>query len=368
MNAILCLMNKRVGDSVCMLPALRELARRNDACMDIVTRHDYCRDLYRGVDFIRHVYNVRHWTMPLWLSFSRLNLAWKARKSRYRLACIFSRPGQRRAAAYRQWLTAAGVTEDRIVFMNIKAELFFDPEERSGLGLEHYLPPALSTTEAEKQAVREKLRAFCGWTGEQLVFVHPGSNVSSGDKWWPTERWGKVISGIRDRFPECMIVVTGSKGEQEIADAIIAATPGGQSGLANLAGLLSIREMLPLQMLAHSGISNDTGMAHTALAVGCPTVVVYDRYDPRWMWSSSPKGWGPAATVRGFADLPSLVPANDKGGMQRISAETVLEAWSQLPPRSDDPPGEGMVRHYYEEGGGRAECLPVYYDCWFETR
>ena len=112
--------------------------------------------------------------------------------------------------------------------------------------------------------------------------LHAG--VSEEKRCYPAD---KYISACRSLIGQgYKIVLTGSSSEQGYVNNI-ARQLG--NGAANLAGELSISELMALIAAAPVLISNNTGPVHIAAAVGTPVVVLYAMTNPQhtpWKVSS----------------------------------------------------------------------------------
>jgi ADP-heptose:LPS heptosyltransferase len=113
------------------------------------------------------------------------------------------------------------------------------------------------------------------------VVLHPGA--ASASRRWPADRFAVVAARLT--AAGFRVVVTGTDAERQLARRV-AATAGlgpesvlaGRTGLAGLAALVAA---------AHLVISNDTGVAHLAVAYGTPSVTLFGPV--------SPALWGPPA-------------------------------------------------------------------------
>jgi heptosyltransferase-2/heptosyltransferase-3 len=95
-------------------------------------------------------------------------------------------------------------------------------------------------------------------------------------------------------------------------------------GLCNVADDLPIRILLPLLERAASLVSVDTGPAHAAAALNCPTVALFGISDPLLY---RPGGvTTPAITLVG--------EINGHPNILGIEPAAVIAAWRQLPPRA----------------------------------
>jgi ADP-heptose:LPS heptosyltransferase len=102
-----------------------------------------------------------------------------------------------------------------------------------------------------------------------LVLVNPGSDWPS--KRWPVDRYAELVGRLAKLFPYIEFGIIGTPGEEELA-YFIKERCGAQ--VLILAGKTAI-EVLPAVMeKAALVITNDSGPAHVARAVGTPIVIL----------------------------------------------------------------------------------------------
>jgi ADP-heptose:LPS heptosyltransferase len=113
------------------------------------------------------------------------------------------------------------------------------------------------------------------------VVIHPGA--ASGSRRWPARRFAAVAHAISAAGHP--VVITGTDAERPLARDVAgrAGLPtrsvlAGRTGLAGLAALVAGAALV---------ISNDTGVAHLAVAFGTPSVMLCGPVSPRL--------WGPPA-------------------------------------------------------------------------
>jgi ADP-heptose:LPS heptosyltransferase len=166
-----------------------------------------------------------------------------------------------------------------------------------------------------------------GLRGRQFVIMHPGSRHiarrtlrprSGTSKYWPEERWSKVLAAVRKALPSHTVLFTGTRSEGRFNAAIIerASVPEAY----DVADDVPIRILLPLLQRAHSMISVDTGPAHAAAALGCPTVALFG--------TASPILYRPGGTT-----TPAVALTGTVAGQQNIlgiTPETVIAKWLDL--------------------------------------
>jgi ADP-heptose:LPS heptosyltransferase len=159
------------------------------------------------------------------------------------------------------------------------------------------------------------------------VIVHPGSRHiarrtlrprSGTSKYWPEEHWSKVVTAVRETCPSHAILFTGTRSEGRFNAAII--QRAGVRDVYNVADDLAVRTLLPLLQRAHSMISVDTGPAHAAAALGCPTVVLFG--------TASPSLYRPGGTATPAVALTGMVAGRQN--ILGITPQAVIESWLDL--------------------------------------
>ncbi|HEX8922922.1 MAG TPA: lipopolysaccharide heptosyltransferase II, partial [Pyrinomonadaceae bacterium] len=153
----------------------------------------------------------------------------------------------------------------------------------SSLGQEEGLAPAffepqfsLNISDERKAKARELLLSQGMTLDKTLVALCPGS-TNSRAKRWPAERYAEVA----DRFIKeagANVLLIGSPDELDVSLEVekhMRQRPfmlTGKTDLAQAVAILSLADVL---------ITNDTGPAHIAAALGRPTLVIFGPTDPR---------------------------------------------------------------------------------------
>lgn len=104
---------------------------------------------------------------------------------------------------------------------------------------------------------------------DSLILINPGSDWPA--KRWPIERYAEVVKSLNDLFPQIEFGVIGTQSERELAHFIM-------ENVGDRVFILSGKtplELLPAVMdEALLVITNDSGPAHIARAVGTPAVIL----------------------------------------------------------------------------------------------
>lgn len=123
----------------------------------------------------------------------------------------------------------------------------------------------------------ESLRRSLGGTPlDTYVVVHPGASTPT--RRWPAEEFAAVADTIASLG--FRIVLTGSRGERAVTDAVARRM---SAPAIDLAGATDLGALGALVARARLVVTNDTGVSHVTAAVGTPSVVLFTGSDrARW--------------------------------------------------------------------------------------
>jgi ADP-heptose:LPS heptosyltransferase len=205
-------------------------------------------------------------------------------------------------------------------------------------------PPdyALESTEAERRAAADLLRAAGADPARPLCLLHPGKPADLR-AWTPR---GNLALG-RSLLARGWEVVVEGPDPARPAEARAARRSLMAAGARDLGERVPLRSLLGLvDLLARerrSGsarvlVSPDTLLPHLAAALGLPVVLVAGPQDPR---RTGPLGAGPAEAVHAWEGLP-CAPCRkrrcanevDRACMERLEPQTVLAAVQRLLPQA----------------------------------
>lgn len=278
-----------VGDAVMQIPALRRLrAQFPDARITLATR-SWARGIFEDADFIDEI-----------LTFEKEDSVFKQarlwREGNFDLAVLFTnsfesalvaRLGKaKRRIGYATEARSFLLTEAISVpgWKNSRHEVFYylnlinRLENQSVTESELFDSPldnSLTISDQRKEKARKFLAAAGIDLNKSVVAFCPGS-TNSRAKRWQAESYAK-LNDLLQRESNAQVVLIGAGDELEVSEKVFAAARikpivlTGKTSLAEAAAILSACGLL---------VSNDTGPAHIAAALGTRVVVIFGPTNP----------------------------------------------------------------------------------------
>lgn len=217
----------------------------------------------------------------------RLRLAGELRRQRFDLAVLFQDAFD---AALITWLAGIPIrlgnrSDGRGLLLTHGFPLDLQPKgEHQSANylalLRHFgivgdtLPQLLATTTAEDRSLAERLAGYGIAPGDFVIGINPGATYGSAKRWYP-DRFAAVAQDLAKSW-QAAVVITGGPGETAIAADI---EQGLYGNCANLAGKMTVRELMALIKRCGFFITNDSGPMHVAAAFGVPLVAVFGSTD-----------------------------------------------------------------------------------------
>ena len=288
-----------VGDSIMTIPALRALRRiLPDASITLAVRPG-AKGIFSEVDFIDDVlvYDRRN-------AFSVFGQVREWKKREFDLAVLFQNAFE---AALIPFLAGVPVrlgyaTESRQAMLthplplpdwrSTKHEVFYylylitaleQMLFRTSTVCEGDPDVSLSISESRKSEASELLRSHGVSEEKSVVAICPGS-INSRAKRWPAEAYAALADRLIDDRRN--VVLIGSKDEIDVTNEVAQRMRHRPVVLTGKTTLDQITAVLGLVDLV---VTNDTGPAHIAAALGCPTIVIFGPTNPLTTRPFSPK-------------------------------------------------------------------------------
>jgi len=292
-----------VGDAVMTVPALRELRRVLPGAHVTLATRAWAEGIFEGADFVDDLLVVGEGKRAA----SVFGEAREWRRRRFDLAILFPNAFKPALSSFLARVPSrlGYATDGRAPLLTHalpvpawrgqRHEVFYYLNIISELGrlLGSNSPTAsapsagLQVSAARSDEARALLRAAGARLDRTLVALCPGS-TNSRAKRWPAAAFAELADRLADHGSE--VVLIGAPEETEVTEEVLARTRHrpivltGRTSLAQSAAVLSVVDLL---------VSNDTGPAHVAAALGRPVVVVFGPTDP--------------VTTRPFSELAAIV-------------------------------------------------------------
>lgn len=281
-----------VGDAVMAVPALRELRRIfADARITFVAR-PWVAGLFEGEGLADTLIPVHEAQGVVHTARNFIHAARQLRRERFDLAVLlqnaFGAALLARAAGAR---TIAGYpTDSRRALLHFVVP--FEQNHKSAHQVRYYLNIAselerklTGSTRVEMKALRPQLHVGRDQReGARLILEEAGIRTgaapiltlcpgatNSRAKRWPAERFAETADRLAAENGFQTIIV-GTSGDVEVAEEVARRM---RSRAAVLAGRTNIAELKAVLACTSLVISNDTGTAHVAAALGVPAAVVF---------------------------------------------------------------------------------------------
>jgi heptosyltransferase-2 len=280
-----------VGDAVMTIPALRELRQLfPEAHLTLATR-PWAQELFAEADFLDDVlvYDRR----GLASVFGQVR-AWRARN--FDLAVLFQNAFEAALipALARVPYRIGYATESRSFLLthplplpewrSSKHEVFYYLNivaalERIVSGKERrvddYQPDIGMRLSNQRRSAGADLLASHGVNSDRLVVALCPGSINSRAKRWPAERFAMLADSLIEAGVQAVLI--GSAGELEVSNQMVEQM---QHQPIVLTGSTTLSEAVEVLANTDLLITNDTGPAHIAAALGRPTLVIFGPTNP----------------------------------------------------------------------------------------
>lgn len=326
------------GEVVLLTALIEQLHVRTGERIDVISSGSWAKPLLEGLQSVGEIRVLASRNTPYWIDFRQQQLVrWlRARGAGPTWCCDNHDSG-------RELLRRAGIGDG---YVCDSRSIPFDMTEHfvnRWIRLGNLTPPALEgrlpqTTARVPSAARLQISAaqasghnewlrrhdlhdgryFAIQAGNKRSTRGGSRGRRTNTKHWPEERWVELIRAIRDMYPDDAILLLGVRQEHALNEDI--ARSASISGIHNLAGNLPVPVLLPLLRGARGMFSVDTGPAHAAAALGCPTVALFGE--------ASPLLYRPGGAVTPAVALTGEL--DGRPNIRGISVQSVVAAWTAL--------------------------------------
>ena len=160
----------------------------------------------------------------------------------------------------------------------------------------------------------------------RLILINPNASDLLPQRRWAQQRFSELIQAIHQRYPNDLILITGSPSEFAYVEKV--RVIANVNHALNFAGKVSFAELPPLYTLSDVMVTNDSGPGHFSAVTPLRTVVLFGPETPALYGSIG----NSIAITANLACSPCVSAANhrktpcqDNVCMQAITVNQVLE-------------------------------------------
>ena len=160
----------------------------------------------------------------------------------------------------------------------------------------------------------------------RLILINPNASDLLPQRRWAQQRFSELIQAIHQKYPEDLILITGSPAEFVYVEKVRAVA--NIKNALNFAGQVSFAELPPLYTLSDVMVTNDSGPGHFSAVTPLRTVVLFGPETPALYGSVG----NSIAITANLACSPCVsaanhrkTPCHDNVCMQAITVPQVLD-------------------------------------------
>lgn len=133
-------------------------------------------------------------------------------------------------------------------------------------------------TDEEKKMVADLVSGMSPMKYKKIVILNPNSSDIIPYRKWPFEYFQQLIDLLAKNYSDTLIVLTGLKNEYSSAEKLCSETYSDQ--VVNLAGKLTLKELLVLYTISDILVTNDSGPGHFASLTDIDNIVMFGPETP----------------------------------------------------------------------------------------
>jgi len=160
----------------------------------------------------------------------------------------------------------------------------------------------------------------------RLILINPNASDLLPQRRWAQQRFSELIQAVNQRYPNDLILITGSPAEFVYVDKV--RSVANVKNALNFAGQVTFAELPPLYTLSDVMVTNDSGPGHFSAVTSLRTVVLFGPETPALYGSignSIPITANLACSPCVSAANHRKTPCHDNVCMQAINVTQVLD-------------------------------------------
>ena len=165
-----------------------------------------------------------------------------------------------------------------LLYQTINQEYYIKPHPKIDLSTITYINPEFIANHLEKQKLSEQISKISNFNYSKIIILNPNASDIILHRKWPTKHFISLANLLLSNFQNSIIVFTGLKKEfQKINDIL---SELNNSRVLNMAGMLSLRELLVLYSISDILVTNDSGPGHFASLTNIHNIVLFGPETP----------------------------------------------------------------------------------------
>ena len=162
------------------------------------------------------------------------------------------------------------------------SEIYSHAGQQIGVKIEDFSLSTIRVTEEESGTVGASLESL-GWTrGQRLIGINVNASDMCFERRWPASRWHEAIWSILSKYPESMLVLTGSPDEMQYVEEVLRIGVLDHNRVKNMAGKWSFIEFVAALSMFNLFITNDSGPVHLAATTSVPVICLWGPQRPQF--------------------------------------------------------------------------------------
>ncbi len=162
------------------------------------------------------------------------------------------------------------------------SEIYRHAGQQIGVNIENFSLSTIRVSEEENVVVKESLESL-GWTqGRRLIGINVNAGDMSLERRWPTEKWHETINYILTKYPESMVILTGSPGERQYVENVLQTGDMDRKRIKNMAGKWNLPEFSLALSSFDLFVTNDSGPVHLAATTSVPVISLWGPGRPQF--------------------------------------------------------------------------------------
>ena len=161
---------------------------------------------------------------------------------------------------------------------------------------------------------------------DRLILINPNASDLLPQRRWAQQRFSELIQAVHQRYPNDLILITGSPAEFVYVDKV--RSVANVKNALNFAGQVTFAELPPLYTLSDVMVTNDSGPGHFSAVTPLRTVVLFGPETPALYGSIG----NSIAITANLACSPCVsaanhrkTPCHDNVCMQAITVAQVMD-------------------------------------------